>query len=346
MRAHNAWVVARRGVGNVAQGQTGNGSDSRSSASSSEKKPPAQSEAAPKAAPGLVPRLPPGAYSDGHPLDEVNYLECKLILKPDRFTAAQAFLEYGALVRTVAKKCGLVADSASVALKPQIREVLFLDTPDFQLYNNAFILRRRIRYDLGFPAGEPEIVFKFRHPEAHTAAALDVRPNIAGKYRIKFKSEALPLKGAVGGYRLLFSHNVQLGLSQLPDGERTSLASLAKIFPCLAALKKSRDYVQLVNQTIVEEVLQDLGMLDFGKGVTANANIALWRERGMHRPLCGEFAFQAKFKRGDDLHEKAQERVRAFFIALQQADREGVELTTTKTGMVYRLHGEPRQALE
>jgi hypothetical protein len=331
----------------VAQGQTGGpGSDNRSSASSSEKKASAPSEVAPKAAPGLVPHLPSGVYSDGHPLDEVNYLECKLILKPDRFTAAQAFLEYGARVRNVAKKCGIVSDAVSVALKPQIREVLFLDTPDFQLYNNAFILRRRIRYDLGFPAGEPEIVFKFRHPEAQAAAALDVRPNIAGKYRIKFKSEALPLKGEVGGYRLLFSHNVQLGLSQLPDGERTSLASLAKIFPCLASLKKSRDYVQLVNQTIVEEVLQDLGMLDFGKGVTANANIALWRERGMHRPLCGEFAFQAKFKRGDDLHDKAQERVRAFFIALQQADRDGLDLSTTKTGMVYRLHGDARQALE
>ena len=35
----------------------------------------------------------PGQYSDGHPLDEVQYLECKLILKPDRFTAAKAFLD-------------------------------------------------------------------------------------------------------------------------------------------------------------------------------------------------------------------------------------------------------------
>src|SRR5262249_4723602 len=34
-----------------------------------------------------------GTYSDGHPLDEVQYLECKLILKPDRFTAAKVFFE-------------------------------------------------------------------------------------------------------------------------------------------------------------------------------------------------------------------------------------------------------------
>lgn len=38
--------------------------------------------------------------------------------------------------------------------------------------------------------------------------------------------------------------------------------------------------MSLVNQTIVEEVLQDLGTLDFGKGVTADANVAPWRTRG------------------------------------------------------------------
>ena len=87
-------------------------------------------------------------------------------------------------------------------LKPAIREVVFLDTSDFRLYNRAFILRQRVLYESGFPAGEPEIVFKFRHPDLQRAAALDVRPNIAGNYRIKFKAEALPLKDQVGGYRL------------------------------------------------------------------------------------------------------------------------------------------------
>ena len=40
-------------------------------------------------------------------------------------------------------------------LQPQIREVLFVDTEDYKLYNNAFILRRRIPYQHGFvpPAG-------------------------------------------------------------------------------------------------------------------------------------------------------------------------------------------------
>ena len=291
--------------------------------------------------------LKQGKYSDGGPLDEVQYLECKLILKPDRFTAAKTFFEYGKLVARTAKDFGIDFVNKDVVLKPQIREVLFLDTADFQLYNHAFILRRRIPYEDGFPTGEPEIVFKFRHPDMQKAAEQDVRPKIAGNYRIKFKAEALPLKDQAGGYRLLFSHNVQFPLSQAPDGDRTSMGTLARVFPPLAALRTSdTDTVELVNQTIVEEVLQDLGELDFGKDVTANSNIAIWRERRTHHVLCGEFAFQAKFKRRDELHEKAMDRCRKFFVALQQSGRDWLSLGTTKTGLVYRLKGNPPQSHE
>jgi hypothetical protein len=291
--------------------------------------------------------LKQGQYSDGHPLDEVQYLECKLILKPDRFTAAKVFFEYGRLVAQTAKEFGIDYVDKGVVLKPQIREVLFLDTADFRLYNHAFILRRRIAYENGFPSGDPEIVFKFRHPNIQTAAELDVRPNLAGKFRVKFKGEALPLKDQVGGYRMLFSHNVQFPLSQAPEGDRTSMGTLARVFPVLQALKTSdTDRVELVNQTIVEEVLQDLGVLDFGKGVTAESNIAIWRERGTHRPMCGEFAFEVKFKRQDQLHEKAMDRGRKFFVALQQSGRDWLLLGATKTGLVYRLKGNPPQSHE
>ena len=288
----------------------------------------------------------PGQYSDGHPLDEVQYLECKLILKPDRFTAAKVFLDFGKLVAKTAKEFDVGFANKGVVLKPAIREVVFLDTADFRLYNNAFILRQRIAYESGFPAGEPEIVFKFRHDDMQKAAQLDVRPNFAGNYRIKFKAEALPLKDEVGGYRLLFSHNAQFPLSQAPEGDRT-MGKLARVFPALAALKTSdTDKVDLVNQTIVEEVLQDLGILDFGKGITAESNIGMWRERGTHHPLCGEFAFQAKFKRRDEVDERAIHRCQQFFIALQQSSHDWLFLGTTKTGLVYRLKGNPPQSQE
>jgi hypothetical protein len=308
---------------------------------------PAQETKPPPGQPGRMPDLKPGNYSDGHPLDTVQYLECKLILKPDRFTSAKVFQEYGELVGRVAKQCDIGFSSKGVVLKPEIREVLFLDTEGYRLYNNAFILRRRVQYENGFPVSDPEMVFKFRHPDPQKAADLDVRPNIAGDYRIKFKAEALPLKDQLGGYRLLFSHNVELNLSQVPDLDHASLPQLGEIFPCLSDLKKSKaEKVEYVNHTIVEEVLQDVGTLDFGKGITANSNLALWRERGMHRPLCGEFAFQCKFKRRDDVHEKAIDRAKQFFVSLQKVGHDWLSLGTTKTGLVYRLKGNPPQAHE
>jgi hypothetical protein len=292
--------------------------------------------------------LKPGQYADGSPLHDVQYLECKLILKTDEFTSPKGFKKYAKLVAQAAKECGVGFDTSSVnGSRPAIREVQFLDTEDFRLYNNAFILRRRVRFEDGFPLEEPEIVFKFRHPDQQQAAEVDVRPNLPGDYRIKFKAEALPLKDKVGGYRLLFSHNVQFPLSHAPGGDRMAMERLSEIFPALKTLKRTKtDRVSLVNQTIVEEVLQDLGTLDFGKGVVADANVALWRTRGEHLPLVGEFAFQVKFKRRQDVHDKVRERCAKFFIRLQQTGGAWIYLGATKTGMVYRLKGNPPQAHE
>ena len=299
----------------------------------------------PKHVAGIV----PGKYSDGTLFDDIHYLECKLILKPDRFTSIRSFHDYGALVKQSAEALGVGLDVATVAgSRPSLREVAFLDTADFRLYNNAFILRRRDAYEDHFPVGNPEIVFKFRHPDIQKCAATDVRPDVPGDYRIKFKAEVLPLKDELGGMRMLYSHNVELSLSSLGHEEdRTSLAALTQIFPPLAALRKhANEKVELVSDTIVEEVLQDIGTLDFGDGVTATCNVALWRARGDHRPLIGEFGFQLKIGRNGKLNDRAIKRAEAFFLALQDEARDWIALGATKTAVVYRLKGNPPKAHE
>jgi hypothetical protein len=293
-------------------------------------------------------KLKKAAYTDGTPLDRVQYLEAKLILKPDRFTSVESFRDFGKIVKRTAKKLDVdFVEDREAGLRPQVREIVFGDTPDFRLYNNAFILRRRISYVDGFPVGDPEIVFKFRHPDEQKATALDVRPKIAGKYHIKFKAEALPLKDEVGGYRLLYSHNCQFGLSQMHEADRTSMATLVRVFPALAAIKKADDEkISLVNEGIVEEVLLPLGQLDFGKGVVAKCDIGLWRTRGEHKSLVGEFAFQVKFDRKGDVSEKRKKFVAQFYVTLQQDVRDWLTLGVTKTGMVYHLNGNEPQSHE
>ena len=285
----------------------------------------------------------PGSYADGTPLDQVQYLEAKLILKPDRFTSVQSFRDFGRIVRRTAKESGVgfIPDAAGAAgQRPQIREIVFGDTPDFRLYSNAFILRRRIVYVDGFPSGDPEIVFKFRHADERQATECDVRPQMAGRYRIKFKVEALPLKDRIGGYRLLYSHNCQFGLSQVADADRTSMATLSRVFPVLAGLKRSdEEQVSVVNGGIVEEVLLPLGQLDFGKGLLAKCDVSLWRTRGEHLPLVGEFAFQAKFDKRSAIGRRQRDLAAQFYLALQLAVADWLALGVTKTAMVYRLHG-------
>ena len=98
-----------------------------------------------------MPDLKPGEYEDGTPLHEVQFLECKITLKPDLLTSAKSFLDYAKVVKRTAAENDVGYSDTGRTPRPQIREVVFFDTADFTLYNNAFILRRRIQYEDGFP---------------------------------------------------------------------------------------------------------------------------------------------------------------------------------------------------
>jgi hypothetical protein len=118
------------------------------------------------------------------------------------------------------------------------------------------------------------------------------------------------------------------------------MRTLTKIFPVLARIRKNPDEkISLVSNTIIEEVLQDIGELAFGDGIRAKVNVSLWRTRGEHRPLIGEFAFQIRFKDRGELGLDAMKRLEAFFLALQYAAQDWIVLDATKTGVVYRLNG-------
>jgi hypothetical protein len=285
---------------------------------------------------------PVGAYGDGTPFDQIQFLEAKLILKPDRFTSTKAFRAFGKLVAKVAKATDVgYAPDPKAPERPEIREITFYDTPDFHLYNSAFILRRRIPYEDGFAYGDPEIVCKFRHPDEAAATTIDMRPDIVGNYNIKFKAE-VPLKEGVGGYRLLYSHNCVFGQSQWHSADRLSAHTLSKVFPALTALKlPAESQVSLVNGGIVEEVMLPLGLLDFGGGRIAKTDISLWRTRGEHKPLCGEFSFQVRFDSKASVAEAQKKKVAQFYVSLQTAVEDWLALGVTKTAMVYQLNGNP-----
>lgn len=299
---------------------------------------------------GRVPQLKPGTYVDGMPLHQVGYLCCKLLLRTNKFISRQSLFDFRKVMREPAKEYGVRVTGDGFESQPvKIREVLFIDTEDFRLYNNGFILRRRIPYIDGFPVGDPELVFKFRHPNLQVAAEIDMRPKIRGDHRVKFKCQALPLKEKLGGIRLLFSHNVQFFRSAIGMGHEnvSDIDALIDLLPALARVRKEpRESIKIVCNTIVEEVLQDIAMLDFGEGIGCKANVAIWRTRGEHRPLIGEFAFQFRMHDRAMLGRKALKRAEDFFIALQYAAEDYIALNATKTATVYRLLGNPPKSHE
>lgn len=288
-----------------------------------------------------VPQIVQGVYEDGKPLHELQYLAIKMILHGDRFTSSESLRSFGLLVAKAAKNSDVDYDTEKFeGSKPRIREVLFLDTPDFLLYKNGFILRRRFLYEDGFLVGDPEIVFKFRHPDIQKVAETDVRPQLDGDYRVKFKAQALPLKERLGGVRMLYSNNVQFPVSAIRQVNRRSMATVLEILPVLNTLKPPKEgQIELVNNIAVEEILVDIGRLDFGKGVTSKCNVSLWRKRGDLEQLVGEFAYQIKFENRRELPDKAIGRCQDFFFELQQVAKDWIALGTTKTGTVYRISG-------
>ena len=244
-----------------------------------------------------------------------------------RFTSVESFYDFAKIVKRAAENADVdFSTKGFKGLLPQIREVLFVDTEDYKLYNNAFILRRRIPYEHGFLAGDPEIVFKFRHPDMQKTADLDVRPKLISDYRIKFKAEMLPLKDEIGGLRMLYSHNVQFPLSQVHEADRASMATLLRVFPPLQVLQTSEgEKVDFVHHTAVAEVLLDIGMLDFGKGVTAKANVAVWRTRGDEKAACGRICLPVQVQAAGRTPSRGDETLRAILL-LAAASRAGLGL--------------------
>lgn len=277
-------------------------------------------------------------YSDGHPLDKVHYREYKILLKPERFFRRERFEEYWGILREIAGHCGVKVKTNDRAFHSLVREVLFYDTNKFDLYRNAFILRKRTFYKDGWPEPDHELTVKFRHADMDAAARVDIHPHLEGERRIKFKEELLPLRDEIGGMRSLYSHNCVLVTPKIVLDK--GLHDISNVFPALKDIDVSPETkIELVNNVAVEEVQVDPGFFDFGHGLEAKATIAVWRNRASETSLVGEFAFQAKFHRIDEIHQKAKTLSEKFYRAVQTHAPEWVQLGTTKTAMVYKMGG-------
>ncbi|HVA80128.1 MAG TPA: hypothetical protein VNF29_04330 [Candidatus Binataceae bacterium] len=270
------------------------------------------------------------------PADEVKFREYKLLLRADKFHKPTSFHKFWKLAHHAAKQLGVHLSKIDAQPAPQIREVVFFDTPHFKLYNAGFILRKRTFYKHGLPEDNHELVLKFRHPDKATAAAVDVRPLLPCLHTIKFKEEILLPKDDSVGMRLIYSHNCELDTPNILLTQQVELISNA--FPALKTIGANpKATMAPVHGISIAEYLFELGVLDFGGHLSAKCNLAVWRVRTTDQPLVAEFAFQLKFDRPDAMHKKPRELSEAFYTGLQARATEWIYRGTTKTALVYGL---------
>lgn len=268
--------------------------------------------------------------------DDVQYRECKVLLKPELFVKPSSFHKFWKVVHHTAKSLGIAMTKPEKPVSLHLREVVFLDTPKFRLYNHSFILRKRTFYRHGRPEPNFELTLKLRSPDRDTAASVDVRPLLPCVNTVKFKEELLPLPDKLGGFRTIYSHGCELDTPNMVLTQR--FETICQVFPALMRVgAKAETRLSEVNGMIVDETLANLGLLEFDSKTLAKSNIAVWRNHHTRAELIGEFSFQMKFERLEELRRKPRERSEEFLRQLQLRAEEWIQLGTTKTSLVYRL---------
>jgi hypothetical protein len=272
--------------------------------------------------------------------DVVHYREYKILLQPDHFTSKRGFLDFWQAVEKTIKRLKLKVEVEEEDTHSQVREVLFYDTPEFDLYNNHFILRKRTFYDEGWPRPEHELTLKYRNPDLKTAADVDVRPRLGGHNEVKFKEELLLERDHLGGMRSVYSHGCVL-ISPKIELDR-GIEDIAGAFNALSKIDiRPRTKIELVNNVAVEEVQNTMGFIHFGHHYKGKATVAIWRNRALEKSLAGEFAFQCKFDRLTEVDDASLAISEEFYKSVQLDCADWIKLGTTKTAMVYGLGGNP-----
>jgi hypothetical protein len=284
------------------------------------------------------------AKKTAHDLDalyeSLHFREFKILLKAEDFDEAihTEVHDYWKLVRRVAAELLINVRRGKLETEPHYRDIVFLDTPKFDLYRNGFMLRVRRSYVGTEPAKDYELTLKFRGPDIARAGNMDLTPSKAYPGRSKFKEELLLVSSQLGGMRSIFSHTTQLRERSEPLGK--AFRDYVRIFPHLESLEISPTAkIAPAAQVPVQEVLFELGEFGFAGAKTAKVNMAIWRNPRTKKIMIGEFAYETHFRHYGRLHPVPKLRSERLYRLLQRETGAWVELGTTKTSLYYGLSG-------
>lgn len=215
---------------------------------------------------------------------------------------------------------------------PKERTIVFLDTPDFSLRANGWLLRQRIRRR----NGATEYTLKCRSEDRYIANGQDLAPAKGLKHEQKFEEDI----GVPFVSRFSSSSSVSLGEKHAFAGDNLpeTLADAGKLFPVLRSLR--RDDLKCEPKTRLQIVngLQAFERVFTGPVVhlpqaAANVALILWQKGKKGRLLTAEFSFRYGNKR-ERFSAKLARAARGVFEGVQRCDWTRPD-ALTKTQYMY-----------
>jgi len=91
--------------------------------------------------------------------------------------------------------------------------------------------------------------------------------------------------------------------------------------------------LDVVNRSFIEEVFEEIGRINFGDKLAAEATVVIWRNRAIEVPMVGEFAYQIEFDSPEKLRQKPEQLSEALYKTLQLGGRDSYGEHQDRTGL-------------
>jgi hypothetical protein len=242
-------------------------------------------------------------------------------------------------IEDLAQSLGLRCTGKFDAEDPKERAIRFLDTPDFTVRQNGFLLRQRVKH----PSGTTEYTLKCRTPDRYIAEGVALDQGVKPQPESKFEEDiGVPFVSR-------FSHSCTVSLDAQAElaGDHfpTRLAVAAELFPVLRALQ--RDGFTCAPETaltpvrgliVFERVFNGPKILfpqERGRPSATPAEVALilWSRGRRGRILTAEFSFRYEAEK-EAFSADVASAAKRFFENVQYLDWARPE-ATTKTQYMY-----------
>ena len=101
-----------------------------------------------------------GASASSSTAQRPRYAEFKVLLRPDKLRRIFQAYDLWQHIRGAVEQAGVRFEPMPGEPSIRQRDIMFYDTPDYRLYENHFILRRRTHFRDGWSTAHDELTFK------------------------------------------------------------------------------------------------------------------------------------------------------------------------------------------